>query len=321
MEGDRRRRGATKDERHLLPRHNLHADDEEPIFPLDKETMISMLQTLSAFSLLCISVANVTALQHLDESRSPHLAAILVSLPYAFLPFGIAGLAAATAAKTRTHLVGCASGCLLGEVMFCLIAGGVVVAQGGANAWIVGAVTLVILVATVLGWSFAFSYPKFLRCIWTSADTSQRQPCPSCRAAENSVVSPTVEGFTDLCLTCGASRQAVDTGVVATSRNIDQEARELVVTNPLTAHLITLSSVIFFIAVIAVFAYIVYLHFKIDGPLWAAVVSCAAESPLFVVPLCMVPMLRDAFISIYALGSPDSSRSDLNTRLLASENV
>ncbi|TVT98235.1 hypothetical protein EJB05_56454 [Eragrostis curvula] len=307
MEGDRRRRGATKDERHLLPRHNLHADDEEPIFPLDKETMISMLQTLSAFSLLCISVANVTASQHLDESKSPHLAAILVSLPYAFLPFGIAGLAAATAAKTRTHLVGCASGCLLGEVMYCVIAGGVVVAQGGANAWIVGGVTLVILVAAVLGWSFAFSYPKFLRCIWTSADTSQRQLCPSCRAAENSVVSPAVEGFTDLCLTCGASRQAVDTGVVTTSRNIDQEARDLVV--------------IFSVAVIAVFAYIVYLHFKIDGPLWAAVVSCAAESPLFVVPLCMVPMLRDAFISIYAMGSPDSSRSDLNTRLLASENV
>jgi hypothetical protein len=62
--------------------------------------------------------------------------------------------------------------------------------------------------------------------------------------------------------------------------------------------------VIFSAAVIGTFAYIVYQHFKIDGPLWQAVVLCAAESPLFVVPLCMVPKLRDAFVSIYARGLP-----------------
>lgn len=74
-------------------------------------------------------------------------------------------------------------------------------------------------------------------------------------------------------------------------------------------------------AVVGIFGYIVYLHFKIDGPLWAAVLSCVAESPLFVVPLCMVPKLRDALVSIYATGLPDGSSSDLNTRLLASEIV
>ncbi|GJN02854.1 hypothetical protein PR202_ga20242 [Eleusine coracana subsp. coracana] len=200
------------------------------------------------------------------STNHPHITAILASLKYAYLPFGLAGLAASYAANTKTHLVG---------LRFWLFVGSV--------------------------------------------------HCPSCRAAETSVVSPTVEGFTDLCLACGASRGDVGIGPVKTSGDGDEaastEERELVVTKPVIAHLITLSSVIFAVATIGTFVYIAYMHFKIDGPMWEAVVSCAAESPLLLMPLCMVPRLRDAFVSTYATGLPDSSSSDLNTRLLASEIV
>lgn len=56
----------------------------------------------------------------------------------------------------------------------------------------------------------------------------------------------------------------------------------------------------------------VYLHPKIDGPLWEALESCIAESPL-----CMVPMLTDAFVGINATGGDVPCLS----KLLVYENV
>lgn len=72
--------------------------------------------------------------------------------------------------------------------------------------------------------------------------------------------------------------------------------------------------------VIGMFAYVVYLHFRIDGPLWEAFAWSAGEAPLFIISLCLVPKMRAVYISIYADEASGSS-DDLSTNLLGHENV
>lgn len=74
--------------------------------------------------------------------------------------------------------------------------------------------------------------------------------------------------------------------------------------------------------VIGMFAYVVYSHFKVDGPLWEAFAWSAGEAPLFLIPLCFVPKIRSTYISIYAEEpSVDGAESDLSANLIGHENV
>ncbi|CAD6260804.1 unnamed protein product [Miscanthus lutarioriparius] len=104
----------------------------------------------------------------------------------------------------------------------------------------------------------------------------------------------------------------------------EEEVPESVVTNPVMARQIRGLFVCYSLAVIAMFAYVAYSHFRIDGPLWEAFAWTAGEAPLFLIHLCMVPWLRDIFIRTYAqVPSSDSTGSDdLSSNLLVGpENV
>ncbi|KAL6652700.1 hypothetical protein ACP70R_011625 [Stipagrostis hirtigluma subsp. patula] len=293
MDGDPHRR-ATEDGRPLLPHQSNHANKKLPLFLRARQNMFRNIQTMSAKGLLIISALNLstalTVKANDEPPINPHARAILVSLPYAFLPFGFAGLAAAIAVKAKPRLFSCASGCLLAELMHpTILASVVVVARHGADPGIWGVVAVIILmniVPLVLAWSFMmFGYPKFLRCCCCAVNTEEEEEEEE------------------------------------TSGNGDKAAAEEpepVVTKPEMARLVTISSVVFSAVVIIMFIYVVYVHFKIDGPLWEALVSVAAVSPLFIVPLCMVPMLRDPLVRIYAVSPPDN---DLTSKLLGSENV
>ncbi|KAL6652698.1 hypothetical protein ACP70R_011623 [Stipagrostis hirtigluma subsp. patula] len=80
--------------------------------------------------------------------------------------------------------------------------------------------------------------------------------------------------------------------------------------------------IMFSIATIGIYMYIIYSFFKGDGPLWEAYAFSAAESPLFMIPLCGVPKIRNALIRTYAMGPPPGNTgSDLASKLLADEKV
>ena len=89
---------------------------------------------------------------------------------------------------------------------------------------------------------------------------------------------------------------------------------------PLAAHVL---QVCYSLAVIAMFAYVAYSHFRIDGPLWEAFAWTAGEAPFFIIPLWFVPCLRNIFIRTYAAEGPSDSTGsdDLSSNLLGPENV
>lgn len=82
--------------------------------------------------------------------------------------------------------------------------------------------------------------------------------------------------------------------------------------------LVTYVQVVISLVVIAMYAYVVFVHFSVDGPLWEAFAWSAGEAPLFFVPLCAVLMMRADIISIYSEEpSGDTAGSgDLSTNLL-----
>jgi hypothetical protein len=211
------------------------------LFGLFTQTMISILQPVTALSLLCISIGNVATSLTLHECTNPHLHAILASLPFAFLQFGLAALAASHAAKTRTHLVGCGSGCLLGEIMYCFVAAGVAAAQiGGDKSWVVvvaGVVTLVILFLTVLGWSLMCSYPKVRNLRYNRWVLF----CPSLIAQFSQCLNMDYTCFVIMAVPNMQFYRVTTSG--DGDRAAAAQAGEVVVTNPVMAHLINISSV------------------------------------------------------------------------------
>ncbi|CAL5031913.1 unnamed protein product [Urochloa decumbens] len=95
-----------------------------------------------------------------------------------------------------------------------------------------------------------------------------------------------------------------------------------VVINPVVARQITQACLLFSLYEIVMFAYVTYAHFSVDGPLWEAFAWSAGEAPLFLIPVCLVPMLRAELIRIYSEEpSDDGTGSDLSTSLLGHENV
>ena len=57
---------------------------------------------------------------------------------------------------------------------------------------------------------------------------------------------------------------------------------------------------LFSLMVICMSAYVVFLHFSVDGPLWEVFAWSARDAPLFLVPLCFMAKMRTELISIYA---------------------
>ena len=78
------------------------------------------------------------------------------------------------------------------------------------------------------------------------------------------------------------------------------------------------TQVVFCVATVGTYAYMVHTFFSLDGPRWEALAWSAAQAPMYLVPAFVVPMLRKDIISIHATGTPAANKQ---MKLPASEDV
>ncbi|CAL5031914.1 unnamed protein product [Urochloa decumbens] len=107
----------------------------------------------------------------------------------------------------------------------------------------------------------------------------------------------------------------------ATTAAAEPAPEPSVVTDPEDDGQITNPFVLFPIIILVLYAYLVFVHFSVGGPLWEAFAWSAGEAPLFLIPLWAILKMRDDIIRYAKERSDDGTGGDLSANLLGHEIV
>uniref|UniRef100_A0A0E0MHU6 Uncharacterized protein n=1 Tax=Oryza punctata TaxID=4537 RepID=A0A0E0MHU6_ORYPU len=274
-------------------------EDSNGMLPMSRLAALSAVKDMARLALIGITQLNLlSVLCVLFLAEVPvamWLKVLVVPLPAVFLPLGIGAILLSREAKSNNRALDLAAMFVLTEFVFVFELGGIVLAvTTAAPVAVVATVTALLIAATVLVWRSTFNYPECLKSEFLCGPTV-------CHGQQYLI--DLKNGVSDVGVRLGTMSKE---GIVEGNNVMDEE---LVIGHPKFAKIIKYSCDIFAVIELVVYVMLMVSFFMVSTRSWQPLLSTVIVSPLFLLPLCGAPILRDGYIRKY---TPRGQLEELN---------